>query len=95
VNCPAWPSAWTASVIRSVRCRCGTPPKDHKALCNPSLRLAKLSEKHTVTCSQFECVNTKWYTRWPNGCPAIVTPKLLMCVKSEAPNRPGSCTCAK
>jgi hypothetical protein len=46
--------------MRSVRCRNGTPPKAHNAFCNPSLRLAKLSEKQSVTCSQFEQVNTKW-----------------------------------
>jgi hypothetical protein len=46
--------------MRSVRCRAGAPPNSQKAFCSPSLRLAKLSEKHSVTCSQFEAVSTKW-----------------------------------
>jgi hypothetical protein len=32
----------------------------HSAFCNPSLRLSKLYEKHTVAASQFEYVSTKW-----------------------------------
>jgi hypothetical protein len=41
-------------LIRSVRCRAGTPPNSHTAFCNPSLRLSKLSEKQIVAVSQFE-----------------------------------------
>jgi hypothetical protein len=95
VYCSALPSWWTASVMRSVRCRAGTPPSSHRAFCSPSLRLAKLSEKQTLTCSQFECVSTKWYSRCGKGWPLRVTPRPSKCVKSEAPSRPGSCTCAK
>jgi hypothetical protein len=95
VNVSAWPSAWTANVMRSVRWRSGTAPSSHRAFCKPALRLAKLSEKQTCTYSQFECVSTKWYSRWSNGSPPMVTPRLPMCVKSEAPSRPGSWTWAK
>ena len=49
----------TAVESRSVRWRCGTLPSAHSAFCNPSLRLSKLSEKHTVAASQFEYVSTK------------------------------------
>ena len=41
--------------------------------------------------SQFEYVSTKWYTRCSNVCPAIVIPNSVMCVKSDAHSRPGSC----
>jgi hypothetical protein len=51
---------FTAALIRSERCRRGTPFNSCKAFCNPSLRLSKLSEKHTVAVSQFEYVSTKW-----------------------------------
>jgi hypothetical protein len=44
----------TARLIRSVRCRWGTPPSSQTAFWNPSLRLSKLSEKQIVTDSQFE-----------------------------------------
>jgi len=49
----------TAAVSRSVRCSCGTPPSSHNAFCKPSLRLSRLSEKHTVPVSQLEYVSTK------------------------------------
>ena len=58
-------------VIEAVRCRAGAAPNAHQAFCAPSLRLAKLSEKHRLTSSQFEYVNTKWYTRCANGWPWI------------------------
>jgi hypothetical protein len=54
VNSLAAVALFTASVMRSVRCRAGTPPNVHKAFCKPSLRLSKLSEKQIVTASQFE-----------------------------------------
>src|SRR5664280_848183 len=38
----------TAVESRSVRWRCGTLPSARSAFCNPSLRLSKLSEKHTI-----------------------------------------------
>jgi hypothetical protein len=40
--------------MRSLRWRSGTAPSSQKAFCKPTLRLAKLSEKQTVTYSQFE-----------------------------------------
>ena len=46
-------------------------------------------EKQIVTDSQFEYVSTQWYSRWSNGWPPIVTPRLFMCVKSDAASRPG------
>ena len=67
----------------------GTPPSSHSAPCSPALRLAKLSAKQTDPASQFEYVRTKWYTRWGNGAPAIVTPRSVQCVKSLAHSRPG------
>ena len=39
--------------------RRGTPPSSHKAFCNPSLRLSRLSEKQMVPVSQLEYVSTK------------------------------------
>ena len=45
--------------------------------------------------SQFEYVSTKWYTRCSNVRPAKVIPSSLMCVKSDAHSRPGTCTWPK
>jgi hypothetical protein len=45
---------FTAVLIRSERCRAGTPPNSISAFCKPSLRLSKLSEKQIVADSQFE-----------------------------------------
>jgi hypothetical protein len=44
--------------IRAVPLR--HPAQFRQGVRQPSLRLAKLSEEHRVTCSQFEWVRTKW-----------------------------------
>jgi hypothetical protein len=44
----------TALLMRSLRCRVGTPRSSHNAFCKPLLKLSKLSAKHTCTDSQFE-----------------------------------------
>ena len=45
--------------------------------------------------SQFEYVSTKWYSRCGKLCPPIVIASSFMYVKSDWPNRPGTCFCAK
>ena len=54
VNSFALEALFTAKLIRSDRCRWGEPPTSHRACCNPSLRLSKLSEKQIEAVSQFE-----------------------------------------
>lgn len=80
----------TAALRLSLRCRRGTPPNSQKAFCNPSDNASNDSEAQTLTDSQFESVSTKWYTRWSNGWPAMVTPNAVMLVKSEAPRSPAA-----
>jgi hypothetical protein len=41
----------------------GTAPTSHNAFYKPADRLSNDSEKQTITLSQFEYVNVKWYTR--------------------------------
>ena len=50
---------FTSAVIRSVLWSSGAPPNCHRAFCNFSLRLAKLSDRQIVPASQFEYVRNE------------------------------------
>jgi hypothetical protein len=46
----------------------------------------------TWACSKPEKASRKWYSRCPSTTPATVMPSTLVSVKSDKPNRPGSCS---